>query len=116
MFTQAEIDFDAALAEAEREQEIYTNIEVALANARDEFTAKWPNHCKECGGWGMHSFTQRHPYGMGTASEELQEPCEGMKECRCHRCGENAMTLLPNLEFTGPCQNCGWNFDDGVPG
>ncbi len=74
--------------------------------------AMWPNHCKACAGWGGATFFQSHPYGMGSAQEQMFDPCEAPSSAAiCHRCGEAGLTE----DGEGPCKACGWNYDDGEP-
>jgi hypothetical protein len=73
---------------------------------------KWPQHCKACHGWGGSSYTQSHPYGMGSAHETLFDPCEATERPEtCHRCGLDGL----DADGNGPCKHCGWNYDDGDP-
>jgi hypothetical protein len=82
-----------------------------IALAAVEWKAKWPNHCPACGGWGGITFHQSHPYGMGSASEQLFDECQAIENpTTCHRCGEDGL----NEDGEGPCKACGWDFDDGV--
>lgn len=82
-----------------------------ISAAAKEWKARWPNHCHTCGGWGGSSFWQSHPYGMGSASEAVFEPCDALSELHCHRCGEPGL----QEDTDGPCMFCGWNADDGSP-
>lgn len=76
-----------------------------------EWAQRWPRHCRACGGWGGVEYVERVPYGMGSAGMPAFDPCEALELTVCHRCGEHGMD-----EFGGgPCQACGWNFDDGLP-
>lgn len=84
---------------------------VKIAAEAAAWKAKWPGHCAACGGWGGSTFQQSHPYGMGSASETLFEPCDALPETQCHRCGEHGMQEGDD----GPCIFCGWNADDGSP-
>lgn len=79
------------------------------ADAYNEaWRAKWPNHCRKCGGWGGFSFTQRHDSGPG---EQMFDLCEAVEDpCICHRCGEPGL----DSDGNGPCTKCGWNYDDGL--
>jgi hypothetical protein len=83
----------------------YKEIEEAIA----AFKAKWPDHCKICGGWGLFEFHETHGFKHGPY-ERFTEPCQELPEGSCHRCG------LPDMIIEDqPCKNCGWHFDDGVP-
>ena len=39
-----------------------------VQKAREEYIAKWPNYCRECGGWGFYQW--REEYG-----ELISEEC-----------------------------------------
>lgn len=74
------------------------------------WAARWPAHCKACGGWGGAAFWQSHGEGP---SEQMFDPCDAPANlATCHRCGEPG--LNPD-DGGGPCSACGWNYDDGVP-
>ena len=83
--------------------------QIAARNA--EWTRQWPKHCNKCGGWGVFTYEQGHPYGMTTAYETMTDPCDCTADGRCARCGK-ADAL--GEECDGPCKFCGWNYDDGV--
>jgi hypothetical protein len=53
---------------------------------------------------------QEQELGMGTAYEELWDPCEEGEPTKCHRCGEHGLTA----DGDGPCAKCGC-YDDGCP-
>lgn len=79
----------------------------------------WPNHCKKCGGWGLRQFIQSHGPGL---IEHLQEPCECTEGSAdnegvpvCARCEERLSFKIMETVGEGPCNNCGWNYDDGMP-
>lgn len=38
------------------------------------FADLWPNHHTACRGWGGSTSYQSHPYGMGSAQEQMFEP------------------------------------------
>jgi hypothetical protein len=70
-----------------------------------QWTETWPNHCRQCGGWGA----------TGTGSTwadpgDSSDPCDALPETTCHRCGEDGL----DEDGNGPCTRCGWNFDDGL--
>jgi len=80
---------------------------------RDEWKAKWPNYCRDCDGWGGSTFYESH--GLPGPAERLIEPCECvMAETdgpqKCPRCGE----LSLDNDGSGPCNNCTWDYDDGL--
>jgi hypothetical protein len=94
-----------AEADMENEQKAYAEI-AKLASA---WAAKWPNHCKACGGWGGSSYPATGPsYSCGGEPGGF-DLCEALPDGACHRCG--AITS----DLDGACRACGWNFDDGVP-
>jgi hypothetical protein len=71
--------------------------------------AKWPNYCRSCGGWGLHSFQESHGFRFGS-SETIIDPCGALAETMCHRCGNEGMD--PDHERA--CFFCGWHEDDGL--
>jgi len=77
----------------------------AVAKAAEEWGAKWPAHCKCCGGWGG-AVQRNYPH----APDDF-DPCTGIPDGMCHRCGAYGLTD----DSEGPCNKCGWNYDDGKP-
>jgi hypothetical protein len=79
-----------------------------LDQARAEYAAKWPCHCKRCHGWG---YTEWREYG-----QVFTEPCD---DCAmvgyCPRCGNEAQLVKeqndPRLGL-GICDHC--NFELGA--
>ena len=65
---------------------------------------KWPSHCPNCSGWGAVVRRRR-----GKAQESMA--CEDLPLSQCHRCGAHGLSPVGS----GPCNACGWNFDDGLP-
>jgi hypothetical protein len=63
--------------------------------ANQAWRDRWPNHCRECGGWGGTTFQQSHPYGAGSAYETLWEGCEALEPAICHRCGKDGLDRNP---------------------
>lgn len=77
-----------------------------------EWLDKWPNHCPKCKGWGGKTFYEAHPYGSTTADEPMFDVCEELDDIHtCHRCGKDGL----DEDGNGPCNFCGWDFDDGLP-
>lgn len=106
-------DEDAAY-EDERAREDWEAAEKKVAVDRAYYGLCWPYACKSCGGWGVHSWIEKHDAGPG---EHMSDPCpdctarygEGPQLCaRCSRLGLDT-------EGSGPCVFCGWNYDDGMP-
>ena len=87
--------------------------------APDMWAQRWPDHCHACRGWGGSTFYQSHPYGMGSASERMFEPCDDCSMLgKCARCGELGLTNEDRGDEStgeGPCKFCGWNYEDGQP-
>jgi hypothetical protein len=112
MKTTNQLDYDVYdLEESDKEKAYWEDAYKEIEKHNEEFRKKFPNHCKDCGGWGLHAYTQSHPYGMTYASEELVDPCECTESGKCPRCGhEDAL----GEEGEGPCPNCQWNYDDGI--
>lgn len=86
--------------------------------ARRQWAAAYPNHCRACGGWGgTWSSYDPSPAGVSLAAGSLAD-FDTCADCsdkgRCGRCGADG--LLDNE--TGDvvaCPVCGWNDDDGMP-
>lgn len=103
-------EYEAAMLEAENEAEYWKDYSDNINEINEEFRSKWPNHCKDCGGWGLHSFTEMHGFNHGSG-EEITDPCECTENGKCPRCGkEDAL----DEEGQGPCPKCNWNYDDGI--
>jgi len=99
---------DSFNEEIAADKEAYEKTMQAAATWR----ARWPNHCKACGGWGGTTFNQTHPYGSTTTQEQIHDPCEATASVEtCHRCGHDGL----DADGNGPCKHCGWNYDDGEP-
>jgi hypothetical protein len=73
--------------------------------------ARWPNHCKACGGWGVFQRADHDPPDSGEIPLKL---CDALPPGACHRCGAPGGIDLQNRLSRG-CRECGWEFDDGVP-
>lgn len=72
-----------------------------------EWEAKWPAHCKDCGGWGGSTHYEMHGFNYGPG-EQIFDVCEATTHC--HRCGQDGL----DDDLDGPCKFCGWNYDDGL--
>lgn len=89
----------------------------------DAWSAKWPDACNECGGWGGHTYSyDPSPPGVSLAPGSMSDfdPCEApgcVSEGFCARCGKPTLSEIPGVfdEGQGPCKECGWNYDDGAP-
>jgi hypothetical protein len=84
----------------------------------EEWIARWPNYCQKCDGYGMTSWTEFVPYGMGSAGMPMSEPCECVGDGKCPRCGQLGLTSEDRggeETGNGPCRFCEWNYDDGLP-
>lgn len=64
--------------------------------SREEWLAKYPNHCKACEGAAAH-------YGVRWG-EETADPCGCAEDGRCPRCGKQTL----DEDGNGPCEACGW--------
>ena len=94
------------------DEETYQQCAERIAKESAAWQQAWPNHCKACGGWGGANINQSHPYGSGTATETLFDPCGAIENpATCHRCGQDGLSE----DGEGPCKYCGWNYDDGDP-
>jgi hypothetical protein len=73
--------------------------------------ARWPNHCKACGGWGVLQRADHEPHESGEITLRL---CDAPPPGTCHRCGaSNGIDVAD--ELSRGCRYCGWDYDDGVP-
>jgi len=81
--------------------------------AIETWKAKWPNYCRKCEGAGDFCYSfDPSPSGVALSPGWLEdcEPCPNCTEKGiCARCGANG--LNPDTG-EGPCQVCGWNYDD----
>jgi hypothetical protein len=75
----------------------------------EAWKARWPNHCKACGGWG--AFPQADP-ALGEITLTL---CLALPPGTCHRCGAANAIDPEDAVLSRGCRECGWDFDDGVP-
>lgn len=71
-----------------------------------EFEGQYPNYCRSCRGWGMHSCpdTRYEPGGI--------DPCSCIEQGDCPRCGEHVWN---EDDFDGSpvkCPSCGWDEDN----
>jgi hypothetical protein len=104
------IDFD---------EESWHQYMVEIQRGAELWKKRWPNHCRHCGGWGGTSYPATGPsYSCGGEPGGF-DLCEAEPFCSqnlCHRCGGYLDTPNEDVCETGPCRECGWNYDDGVPG
>jgi len=91
-------------------------------DAVEAYRKKWPDHCKNCGGWGgFYGEYDPSPAGVSLSPGHMTEfdPCpECMEEGICPRCGEKVWDWNEVAEDAqGPCSNCGWTEgeDEGLP-
>ena len=73
--------------------------------------ARWPNHCKACGGWGVFQRADHEPNESGEITLRL---CDAVPPGTCHRCGAPDGIDVAD-ELSRGCRCCGWDYDDGVP-
>lgn len=77
---------------------------------RETWRRSYPNYCKTCNGWGQFYSSFKPDAGPGYL-EDI-EPCNNCTaDGLCARCGGP----LSPVDASGPCQDCGWNYDDGMP-
>lgn len=80
----------------------------------DAYIKEWPNHCKDCGGWGIGSSWEE--YGSF-----FIDPCPNCSENGiCPRCGKEVAQFKEAIELGDefkPCPHCGWEEakTDGKP-
>lgn len=96
---------------------------------RREYESSWPNHCRECRGWGMHAEKyDPSPSGVSLSPGTMTDvwPCARCIDAaanggpcdHCPRCGialsEEAAEVV--AEGQGGCPGCGWKVKDrGMP-
>lgn len=101
-------EYAEQMKEAQEMEKVYAQISKDI----EAWQKKWPNHCKNCGGWG--SF-----YYRGSRMEPPSaDPCEAKPYGldHCHRCGGELEGLEYEDDSIVPkCKVCGWQYDDGVP-
>jgi hypothetical protein len=94
-----------------------------VSNQRDQqqdpvaaWKARWPNHCKACGGWGVFRRVSHKPGEIaGHESGEITlRLCDALPSGTCHRCGASDGINVAD-ELSRGCRYCGWDYDDGVP-
>jgi|SRR6266542_7053771 len=83
--------------------------------AKAEYERQWPNHCRECNGYGGFSSSyDPSPAGVGLASGWMQDfdTCSAcVDEGRCPRCAGSVED-----DASVPCARCGWTADtSGAP-
>lgn len=94
------IDLAAEKAQAER-----------IAADAAAWRSAWPRHCRACGGWGGHGFTEMHGFKGGSGEQQF-DPCGALENpATCHRCGLAGLTE----DSEGPCTHCAWDYNDGEP-
>jgi hypothetical protein len=74
-----------------------------------QWIARWPNHCKKCGGWGIFAYLESHGDRFSPA-EHLVDPCGELPETFCHRCGMEGF----DADHERACFFCGHYDDDGL--
>jgi len=86
-----------------------------------EWRIRWPNHCRECGGWGRFYEPGRLSGPPENCYPPEEWPCEHRAENICHRCGGELENIDDNLKNEydwksawPKCKVCGWQFDDGL--
>lgn len=81
--------------------------------ARVAWQIRWPNHCATCEGVGGKSFAGYFDHRAGVGEPPNFEPCEAcIGQGLCARC---KAPLADQETCEGPCDSCGWNFDDQCP-
>ncbi len=92
-----------------KELEAYDDI----AKHAAEWAAKWPAHCRSCGGWGGHWYPATGPsYSCGGEPGGF-DLCGALPEGTCHRCGAADAV---DEESEAKCRVCGWIWgEDGIP-
>lgn len=121
--TAEELKFDQVLAheaqtagEADEAKDEHM-MHLRRLDQRNAYIAKWPNYCRQCDGAGSHTFYESVPYGSTNVSMPVHEYCEGCTASqaegpqKCARCGALAL----KEDGSGPCSECGWNYDSALP-
>lgn len=98
----------------ERWEQEWREYEEKVVKEQREYCAIWPNHCKSCGGRGVHTWTEYHD-GPKYPGEHMAEPCDSCTYStaegpqKCPRCAELGLWE----DGSGPCSFCGWDYPDG---
>lgn len=79
----------------------------------NKWTEKWPNYCRDCGGWGGFTIPGVYSGPPERCYPEDFDLCNALPEDRCHRCSGELQAQKDGVQ-PGPCKTCGWNFDDGL--
>lgn len=113
--TALEREWLAAEAEWAKEQACMQEHFEHVKAQNDAWKAKWPHHCKNCGGWGMfitrgvYSGPPEHCY------PDECDPCDAIPDGMCHRCRAMNYTVDQGYGYGDrKCPACGWRFDDGL--
>lgn len=97
--------------------QLCTDAAATRASEQIAYDQQWPNHCRACDGRGIFTGSQSVPYGSTSASFDVSEPCgDCTEQGKCPRCGDDGLTCEDrgdNSTGDGPCQICGWNYQDG---
>ena len=101
----------------DREHELEQRLADANAKIRDLWAAAHPNHCPECGGWGIVTDTDNPaPDVPGSGTMPMEGTCP---TCIGDGCCPHCMGELAWDEDecpVGHCERCGWNEgDEGRP-
>ena len=86
-----------------------------------EWLTQWPNHCKECRGFGEFTSNYDPIGGVGSLSSGYylwREPCEACTyQGICPRCGKAGLSNVDEGRGddigAGPCTECGWDYPMG---
>lgn len=82
-----------------------------------DYVEAWPNYCRSCSGWGVTTYRQSVPYGSTSASFDVADPCAACTNLgKCARCGLDGLSSEERGDGdtgTGPCEFCGWDYDEG---
>ena len=104
-----ETEWAAMEAEAAHEQKCWDELYVEAERHNKEWIEKWPNYCRQCGGWGLFLVRGKYSGPPEHCYPEESYPCEGLSDDQCHRCGAHAVDFktIGNQEEL-VCRACGW--------
>ena len=99
-----------------------TTIRKTVSNPQDQrqdpaaWKARWPNHCKACGGWGVlpRAGADSRRIANDDSRQITLRLCDALPPGTCHRCGAPD-GIDPADKLSRGCRHCGWDFHDRVP-
>lgn len=79
----------------------------------EEYTERYPNHCKKCRGWGVFSWVEYHD-GPKYPGELMTDDCDDCTAVGC--CPRCLLPVMDNSSGKYSCNYCNWQEgDEGCP-